>query len=260
MLRTLWRLVAKPGQLTIDYREGRRNSLLRPLRLVFVVVILTIIFGKGTELLAPEGAMLHFSTMQSDSARKVREKQLERLKNETDLEDSITREAKISGENPEKIAEERRKKIEKLSVPGPDESPSFVARLHKFNEKVSLYSILAMVPLIALILRPLYWNRPFRYGDYLVFSLHYAAASVFAGVLVLPAIFFPNQRILLFTTVIAYFLFKFGYLFLSMQRAYGGRIEHTAARFLVTIIGVGAVQWAFAQLLIALYVRSLAGE
>lgn len=48
------------------------------------------------------------------------------------------------------------------------------------------YAMFVLLPVFALLTRAVYWNRPYNYGEHLVFALHVHAFTFFVGALVAP--------------------------------------------------------------------------
>jgi Protein of unknown function (DUF3667) len=48
------------------------------------------------------------------------------------------------------------------------------------------YAMFVLLPVFALLTRAVYWNRPYNYGEHLVFALHVHAFVFFVGALVAP--------------------------------------------------------------------------
>lgn len=74
------------------------------------------------------------------------------------------------------------------------------------------YAMFILVPVFALLTRAVYWNRPYNYGEHLVFALHVHAFAFFLGALAAPF-----QMLTLWTVPAAV------YLGAAMSRVFGGR-------------------------------------
>ena len=68
------------------------------------------------------------------------------------------------------------------------------------------------MPVFAFLARVVYWNRPYNYGEHLVFALHYHAAAFLIG-----AVAEPFHQAMLWTVP------SFIYLMVAMVRVFGGR-------------------------------------
>ncbi len=144
--RTLGTLLGHPGALSEAYTEGKRSRYIRPLRLYFWVSVLffsvlalrplhvvQIQVGEGDRFRIPFAPELE---------RRLQEK-LEALKD-------------VGGTTGNLAAAERGERAkERLEL-------EFVSRIPK--------AIFLLLPLFALLLRMLWWKRP--YVDHLVFALH----------------------------------------------------------------------------------------
>jgi Protein of unknown function (DUF3667) len=74
------------------------------------------------------------------------------------------------------------------------------------------YAMFVLLPVFALLTRAVYWNRPYNYGEHLVFALHVHAFVFFVGALVAPL-----GMPILWTVPAAV------YLSAAMARVFGGR-------------------------------------
>lgn len=74
------------------------------------------------------------------------------------------------------------------------------------------YAMFVLVPVFALLTRAVYWNRPYNYGEHLVFALHYHSAVFLIG-----AVTEPFHQAMLWTIPSAI------YLMVAMVRVFGGR-------------------------------------
>lgn len=159
--RTLGTLLRHPGALSEAYAEGKRSRYIRPLRLYFWVSVLffsalalrplhvmTIKVGKGDRISLPFAPSLE---------RRLQEK-LERLEDvPPGAPGSLEGAGKQTGDESRSSAKER------LRL-------EFMSRLPK--------AIFLLLPVFALLLRMLWWRRP--YVDHLVFALH-AHTVLFLG-------------------------------------------------------------------------------
>lgn len=225
--RTVWCLLSKPGQLSVDYRNGLRNRYVRPMRLVFTLVILTLIVGKVETLIAPK--------LEADAWQMVA----------TMYQEDREKKLAVARAKPEVSAE----RIAKLSTPAKEESATYLKRKNDFTESVRLYIVLVTAPLLALFYRWFFSNRPYAYGDYLVFALHAACVPMVLGLLITPL-----QPLLLswlgmvvavtIVMVVQFFLAIPVYLFIAFRRAYTGTIAKTFARVCVATLLILALNAA----------------
>jgi hypothetical protein len=220
LAKTLWRLFAKPGQLTLDYREGRRNQFVRPMRLLFTIAILALVLSKGTQLLFPQSEMLVG-------------KQIARMEAEA-------REAQI--------AEERAKpapdvvKLARLAKPLPADIAESYVKQTRILEAMQLYLMLINAPLAALAYWLMFWRRPYLYGDYLVFALHTSCAftllyAVAKPLLTMAGAGFVAHAVLMAVLTIWWLI----YMFFSLRRAYTGTIFSTTVRLFLAIAAAYAL-------------------
>lgn len=243
LARTVWRLLSQPGQLTKDYREGRRNRFVRPIRLVFTLVILTFLLGKALEVVAPNDALRDLAAKMAEMNRKAREAKLERRLHPTASDISLAQKSTISGTTKEESDAQLAADIAQLSTPGKNESADYIVKKSNFDEKLRLYAMLLIAPLLAILIKGLYWNRSFRYGDYLVFSLHVACANLLWGTfLTMPTMFSPDSKSILIAVWLSVVAFLVVYIFIALKRAYDGRWDNTIVRTVVVLAGLAVLE------------------
>ncbi|HEY2627850.1 MAG TPA: DUF3667 domain-containing protein [Usitatibacter sp.] len=185
---SLWitlKKLANPGALTLEYLAGRKRRYIHPLRLYLtasvVFFLVAQVFLPTAEVkIASNGATLGggfvaFQCDQGDSLCKLIETRIN---------------ARFANMSRAQAGE------------------FFARRL------VTLfpYAMFVLVPLFALLNRAVYWNRPFNYGEHLVFALHVMAAVYFMG-----AVAEPFQAPILWTVPAAM------YFSVATQRVFGGR-------------------------------------
>jgi hypothetical protein len=222
--RTLRTLLLRPGQLTLDYVEGRRQRYVRPLK--FYLTISVIFFGLLGVLPDANNPFLDLGSdnkpaivieagkpsAQPAAGSTPSEKgpAPEPGSFEDKLEKSAAEFNKLSG------ADQRRTVRQKLA----DDAP---------------YAMFFLLPYFALLLKWFYRKQKLRYGVHLLFSLHlhsFAFIALAVGFIPLPALFRRGLEI-----VIAV------YVFMALRRVYGGTAKRTIWRmfwlWLFYLIAVG---------------------
>ena len=241
--RTLRVLLLRPGQLTIDYVEGRRQRYVRPLKLYLTisVVFFTLLgllpdasnplVGTGDEDSAPivkfdlgdkahpkpaatapaPGAAGAAGAKDSAASGKDADDETEAPKPgslEAQLEQKARGFSKLSRE------EQNRVLRQKLA----DDAP---------------YAMFFLLPYFALLLKWFYRRNRQRYGVHLLFSLHlhaFAFMVLMVGFLPLPHVLRQGLQLAMAS-----------YLFMALRRVYGGSVRGTLWRMF----------WLFAFYLLA---------
>lgn len=192
LAQSLWVLVSKPGQLTVDYLAGRKRRYVLPFKLyltVSIVTLLLISLFAGIDVVEP---------VQLD------------VKPDGNLISLNGMEVKyVDGKfvctgMPERVCAHLRKRFDH----SPGELKALFADFPQRLLKFWGYAMFALLPMFAALLKLVYRNRGLVYGEHLVFALHVhtfwlLAVCVFMGSLLLIAI--PV------------------YTLLAMRRVYGGR-------------------------------------
>ncbi|HXF78539.1 MAG TPA: DUF3667 domain-containing protein [Usitatibacter sp.] len=186
---SLWitlKKLAVPGALTLEYLAGRRRRYIHPLRLYLTASVVFFLVAK-VFLPTPE---VRFVNPASAS-----------------MGHSVTFIDCRAGEG---LCEAIKQRL--LDRFGAMTGPKFAE--YVTNRLVALfpYAMFLLVPVFALLTRAAYWNRPYNYGEHLVFALHCHAAAFLVG-----AVAEPTGQALLWiipTTI---------YLALALRRVFGGR-------------------------------------
>jgi hypothetical protein len=159
---SLWITLRKllvPGALTLDYFAGRKRRYVHPLRLYLTASVVFFLVAKvflpsGDAHLAPEGKTANHSvgTFQCDEGDAFCKHVAQRFR-------------------------------ERFGAKTRTQAVDYV-----MERLVSLfpYAMFVLLPVFALLTRAVYWNRPYNYGEHLVFALHVHAFAFFVGALVAP--------------------------------------------------------------------------
>jgi hypothetical protein len=234
--KSLLLLLFRPGQLTLEYINGRRVRYIQPLRLylTFSLIFFAVMKYGGHDEARIAAAQGHAPAASAPAAHGgkgglVREDQPGEIEEGTaDLRRSIGKLNAHWGEQADRIS--------KMS---PEERDK--AFRAAFNSYVP-YAIFFMMPLFALYLKVLYLGSGRRYGEHLLFALH---ANAFAFLALTLLLLVPD---VLGLVSFALGLWLVAYLPLAMRRVYGGSRLATAGRWFVLmalhVIGIGLAIFA----------------
>ncbi len=182
--RTLKKLV-RPGALTLEYFAGRRRHYVLPVRLYLTASIVFFLVAK-VFLPTPEIHVIQVGTGTGHGITFIDCKPGESAC------DSI-----------------RQRLLDRVgAMTGPQLADYMMKRL------VALfpYAMFVLVPVFALLTRAIYWNRPYNYGEHVVFALHLHAAVFLIGAIAAP-----------FREAMAWIIPSTIYLAIAMRRVFGGR-------------------------------------
>ncbi|TAG03648.1 MAG: DUF3667 domain-containing protein [Betaproteobacteria bacterium] len=231
-IQTLWRLISKPGQLTVDYLAGRKRQYILPLRLyvtISVIALLSISIAVN-------------SAMSNEDMVKIDAKDLQgnfiAFGNFASVKLDKGGQITCVGVMPESICKRARDRY----GASPEVLKSFMRTLPERVVKYLGYSLFLLMPLFALLMKAVYFNRGKTYGEHIVFALHVHA---FWLLILLATVLAPGN----WGNVLA--LGMPTYALLAMRRVYGGRWW--------TIVSRAAVVsgFYFAALMIALVIAAL---
>lgn len=224
---TLVALLVRPGQLTLEYFAGRRKRYIPPLRLYLTFSLILFAFGMSGGELRIGNEVVQF-------------KMPEEARNDAFV---------IGPRSPIKstgIAFVDRA-IARIDALTPSERGARInAGVHQFLP----YVLIVLVPVLALYLKLLYWNRRRLYGEHLVVALHaQTVAFLFALVSALAlGDLFGAAVLVLFVSQGA----------IALRRVYGGRLLPTLLRetllMLVYAMTVGLAVAALATIALVLSV------
>ena len=166
--RTLWRLVRHPGALTVDFLEGRRQHLIRPVRLYFSLSVLVFL------LLSIQSETFIGEFMLGWAAADYGPDQVQRQAG------PVTPAPFFDWIEKKFPASHVQQRAHKLAVMPPNELIVEEARAALNNLPKSMF---LLMPAFAWILRALFARRAIPYGAHLLFAVHYHCL-VFLGALV----------------------------------------------------------------------------
>ena len=200
----LWRTLKKlavPGALTREYFAGRKRSYVLPLRLYLTA---SIVFFLVVKVFIPTADV---------NVHIVRPGNLGTSGNVSMGGNVTFVDCKPNDVFCSKI---RQHLIDRFgSMTGPKVAQYLMDRL------VALfpYAMFVLVPVFAFFTRAIYWNRPYNYGEHLVFALHYHAAVFLIGAMAEP---FGEPMLWTIPSAI--------YLMVAMRSVFGGRTWAAIAR------------------------------
>jgi Protein of unknown function (DUF3667) len=232
-VQTLWRLITKPGQLTIDYLAGRKRQYILPLRLyitISVIVLLSL-------------SLLVNMTMSSDDMVKIDAKDLQgnflAFGDFASVKLSKGGAIECKGAMPESICVRVRERY----GGSPEVVKNFMRSLPERIVKYLGYSLFALMPLFALLMKLVYFNRRMTYGEHIVFALHLHAfwLLILLATSISPK---PWGDFLMFGVPI--------YAVMAMRSVYGGRWWTTLSRASIVSI-LYSVALVFTLTVVALF-------
>lgn len=203
-VRTL-RTLFIPGQLTVEYLQGRRESYERPFRLFLVINVIYFLLSSlvpgSMEQYLSEGMRAGLAlTGRPAAGQPLTEEQLHRLRRLPP-------------------------RMQRLIQQGPEE---YSREYNRFMMEHGAKVITLSVPVFAAMLMLLYRRRDVRYAEHFVFVLHTQAFSSLIGI---PSIFYFSSLILgLWLTVSSL------YLLLAMRRVYPEGWGRLLLRWLAALV------------------------
>jgi hypothetical protein len=231
---SLWTLVARPGQLTLDYFAGRRKPYMAPLQLFLVCNFIFFILQPltGLEILAPP---------------------LRVFENNTLLE-------KISV-----LRIDRRMEQKHLSRSNPQQYAKFAEEFDHVSRLQAKTLILVMVPMLAVLLALLYvrlFSSKKRYFvEHLVFALHAYAWWLLwiLAILAVMALLYLFHLISHHTLDAVATLLEFPgfglYLFLGARKYYQGKLWQDVLRGVLLTFGVFGIFMVYRLMLLFTILR-----
>lgn len=203
---TLWMLVRHPGRLTTEFLAGRRARYLRPLRLYLstsLVFFLTL--AATADDRRTDGIKFNIDDGPTSAAAAA----------PTRAGTPPKRAGGASGWL-DRVAQERKRRL--FAMPKQERNRALRQSLQAKLPNM----VFALLPVFALLVRGLYWRRPVFYAEHLVFALHVHA---FAMLVMTGARLTPTKW-----AAPAALLGLLVYVFVALQRVYGGSRRRTALR------------------------------
>lgn len=200
--RTLHALLIRPGLLTTEYFAGRRARYIAPLRLylTFSLILFALNSTSGENLRV--GGVFQIGVAKEGGTGAI------------DL-----RPDKFKGTGIEPVD----RLVRRVASLSPEARR---ARIASSVKQFVPYVLIAVVPVLALYLKLLYWNRHRLYGEHLVVALHAQTAAFVFGIVIASL---PEARWSDGVDAIAIGLVVFQGV-IALGRVYGGRLPVTIAR------------------------------
>ncbi|CAH0239115.1 hypothetical protein SRABI118_02668 [Massilia sp. Bi118] len=243
LLQTMKLLLLKPGQLSLEYMQGRRVRYIEPLRvyLTFSLIFFAVFKFMGEDhhiggvkldgapvvKVDPQDKKKAASTHPpAATAAKPDEDEsddppaMDKVRAELRKDEALQDVKKDLGKDNAGIVET----IEKIASAAADDDG---AKLKKVFFGSAPYAVFAMMPLFALYLKILYLGTGKRYGEHLLFALH---TNAFAFLMLTLLLVIPSGVPWVGKLLGLWLTF---YLPTAMRRVYGGSRKMTALRWIV---------------------------
>ncbi|WP_170860386.1 DUF3667 domain-containing protein [Duganella sp. CF458] len=196
--RTLGWLIAKPGQLTVEFIGGRRGHFVDPLRLLLTVSLLAFLVMKWEVYRLPVPPVEPVSARATVLATAATARQVHQA--DGWLFDIFARVSDKFVGNYGKYA----------AQPEPLQGAQFWEAWLRFGPTV----VLCLIPLMAAVLKLLHLGSGWRYGEHLVFAMHFQTVTFLALLLTVGGMR-GGVKPLLGSALGLYIL-------LAMRKVYGG--------------------------------------
>lgn len=222
--RTLALLFFKPAELTREYRAGRKQRYISPLRLYITASFLFFLVVK----IAGWGSFVHVESTTGEAAIPARgitySTKSAKPSSDRALDDLAIKQAQINLDCGafQDLCQQFQTRLEKKYVGKTTRDVIDTIRTGMLANVP--YALFLLLPLFALLTKLIYFRRGIYFGEHVVYALHVHAFSFF--VLLLKAIL---PRYLGDTIVLAALI----YYFIAMQRFFGGRWWATTLRYSV---------------------------
>lgn len=249
LLQTMKLLLFKPGQLSLEYLQGRRVRYIEPLRvyLTFSLIFFAVFKFMGEDHHIGDVKLKGVPAVQVDPQHKKPAATASATASAPAHAPAAATPDENEGDEPsmaEDVRAELRKEgalkdggkadtgersglsetIEKIAGKAADDNG---AQLKKVFFSYAPYAVFAMMPLFALYLKILYLGTGKRYGEHLLFALH---TNAFAFLMLTLLILIPEGVPLAGKLLGLWLVF---YLPTAMRRVYGGSRKLTALRWIV---------------------------
>jgi len=262
--RTLGYLLVKPGRLTREFLDGHRVRYLPPFRLYLVISLLFFLVASATGFFdydfnsgpAPERVQT-LNQVAADMEAQVPDNPelgpvAANLRAQARQEQERIDKLKASGADAATVDRETRGKIEiggcdEFSAPDPEADWKY-ALAHTFCKKVNHVSarelmvavvhnipraLFVLLPLLALLMKPLYWRPKRYYVEHLLFLVHNHAFVFVAFTLLVLTVGLPDDWKPVGYIQAFIWLYILWYLFRAMRVHYGQSRWLTTGKYLV---------------------------
>ena len=222
--RTLGLLFFKPAELTREYRAGRKQRYISPLRLYITASFIFFLVVK----IAGWGNIVHTEVTTGEPVKAAKGAWFSYKSNTPTKEQALAGAAAkpVTIDLECKEGQDLCRKLQiRLGEKYKDKTGNDVVEMIKAGMLANLpYALFLMLPLFALLTKLIYSRRKLYYGEHVVYALHVHAFAFFA--LLLKALL-PRY------VGDAVFLAAMVYYFIAMQRFFGGRWWATSLRYAV---------------------------
>jgi hypothetical protein len=222
--RTLGLLFFKPAELTREYRAGRKQRYISPLRLYITASFLFFLVVK----IAGWGSFVHVETTTGEAATPAKgftySYKSEKPPSGKSLDDLAIKQAQINLECGafQDACRQFQTRLEKKYT---GKTTRDVIDMLRTGMLANFpYALFLLLPLFALLTKLIYVRRGIYFGEHMVYALHIHAFTFF--MLLLKAILprYVGDAVVLAALV---------YYFIAMQRFFGGRWWATTMRYAV---------------------------
>lgn len=211
LAQTLWAMISKPGQLTVEHLAGRKRRYVLPLKLYLTVSIVTFVLM---------GLLGHTMVDMSTNLKGMSDTQMMNgdvfnIRNDSGgMRLGYEKGKFICTGMPTLVCTHLGKRFDH----DPKELRAMVTDIPARTLKYWSYAMLVLVPLFAALLYAVYRNRRLVYGEHLVFALHLHTFWLLAVLVlsVMPDAVSAWIGLPVLLTIPVYAL-------LAMRRVYGGR-------------------------------------
>jgi hypothetical protein len=244
VLRSTWLLVTRPGQLSVDYLQGRRVRLMSPVRLfVFVSVVYFIALTVLHPIAFSDAPDIQFNTFATPLA------------------------IQLHGNNfyPDYAARQVAETLRRERI-------SYAALERRYDDKTTVLSktlLFALIPVIALLFGLLFFRRRRYVAEHLVIATHFWAFTLVLIGLLLPALLIPVIYLLGATGLatgryinevsVTYVvqLVLAVYLYLMLRRVYAASAWYSALVALTLAWSFFFIVWLFRYILFEVTLRAM---
>lgn len=233
-LHSLVSLLFKPGQLTLDFISGKRLSMLPPFRMYLVISVLLLLFFE-VPIKDVSNTNLYIGSQLIGST--------EADPNQNDVRFMFPDKSFVGS----LLAPYLDDRSEHFAIVEPQILVNdLVNSINKFMSPV----LILLIPLLAIILKALYFRSSFYYVDHLIFALH------FQSFLFIMALIIRASTILHPLLSLAGLLIPV-YLFFAMKKVYKQSIKKTLLKIIFVLIGYIWVLYTTSTIAILLVLQSI---
>lgn len=220
LAQTLWMLISRPGQLTVDYLAGKRRLHVLPMRLYLAVSFFVFLW---LAVLASSDWMPWRHRAPTSSGDLILQVGLTEIKLSSDAKCLPTDDQSFGRDFCERINQRFQ------SLPAPERRAT-LANLSKRFVQYNGYAQFLLMPFFAFLLLFIYENRIAFVGEHMVFSVHIHTFVLMVTALSAALPYAVGKWSEVVTTI---------YLLIALRRVYGGRWWPTVIRLLLLLLVYG---------------------